>query len=489
MTAGPGSGQDGTMPPHLPLFLFALACSDGTGRDLDCEAPVDRYPDGDGDGYGAYGADAQTVCPDDEGFADVPIDCDDADPLVHPEAEETCNGRDDNCSGEIDEGFDRTLFFTDADGDGYGVRYPAQLACSSPGAGWVENTADCDDGDPDRNPEAAEVCNGGVDDDCNGRADDLDPNLSIPSTGRWYRDEDADGYGDPATEVRSCIGPAGVLDLGGDCDDRDPDRNPETEEIPANGIDENCNEMEGCYDDADFDGARAETWREVPDLACAQPGNAPESWPLDCDDNDPIVNVLVDWYEDPDGDGYGSGEPQATSCLNPGGGLVPASEFLDCNEQDPDHNPGTTEICDNGIDENCDLRVDCDDPSCVGTPGCLLPCADIDLGSTVPLQTSGNTTNQVNDTTPSCIGFGTAPDVALQWTPPADGTYTIDTFGSSYDTSLYVYDQCGGAQIACNDDSGGLQSQVQVTVTGGIPLIVVVDGYSAGSGAFVLNIN
>jgi len=54
----------------------------------------------------------------------------------------------------------------DGDGDGYGN--PASEACAHPGL-------DCDDADPGVNPDAAEACNDGVDNDCNGLADPYDP--------------------------------------------------------------------------------------------------------------------------------------------------------------------------------------------------------------------------------------------------------------------------------------------------------------------------
>jgi len=50
-------------------------------------------------------------CPDDDGdgFNDKDCggsDCDDTDELVNPDAEEICNGVDDNCNFFTDEGFD-----------------------------------------------------------------------------------------------------------------------------------------------------------------------------------------------------------------------------------------------------------------------------------------------------------------------------------------------------------------------------------------------
>lgn len=54
--------------------------------------------DADGDGYAA--SCGRVVCPGLKGNCD----CDDSDPSVNPGARETCNGRDDNCNGVVDEG-------------------------------------------------------------------------------------------------------------------------------------------------------------------------------------------------------------------------------------------------------------------------------------------------------------------------------------------------------------------------------------------------
>ncbi|NEO45607.1 MAG: calcium-binding protein [Moorea sp. SIO4A3] len=78
------------------------------------------------------------------------------------------------------------------------------------------------------------------------------------------------------------------------------------------------------------------------------------------------------------------------------------------------------------------------------------------------------------------------------WTAAADGTVTIDTFGSNYDTSLAVY--TGSAvnsltEIGSNDDTSGLQSQVVFTVTAGTTYQIAVDGFSSRTGLIDLNIN
>ncbi|NIR39146.1 MAG: hypothetical protein GWN79_17000, partial [Actinobacteria bacterium] len=61
-------------------------------------------------------------------------------------------------------------FFTDADEDGFGDDASPVDACG-PMAGLADVGGDCDDSDPDVNPDATEICNG-VDDDCDGGVDD-----------------------------------------------------------------------------------------------------------------------------------------------------------------------------------------------------------------------------------------------------------------------------------------------------------------------------
>jgi hypothetical protein len=61
-------------------------------------------------------------------------------------------------------------WYADADGDGFGDAETSLDACTRP-EGTVDNDLDCDDGDAAVNPKAEEVCNG-VDDDCDGEADE-----------------------------------------------------------------------------------------------------------------------------------------------------------------------------------------------------------------------------------------------------------------------------------------------------------------------------
>ncbi len=151
------------------------------------------------------------------------------------------------------------------------------------------------------------------------------------------------------------------------------------------------------------------------------------------------------------------------------------------------------EVCNNGVDDDCNGLVDCADPSCAMDPSCAPMCPDQNLGSRVGTRVASGTTGGAgNDFTPSCRPGSTAPDVTFTWRAPSSGTWVFDTFGSSYDSVLYVKTSCTGGELpgACNDDSsGGLQSQVSVLLRAGTSVLVVVDGYATSSGPYVLNIH
>ena len=100
------------------------------------------------------------------------IDCDDFNANVNPAATEVCDGIDNNCDGNIDEGGGgSTTWYFDADADGYGDPNVSQIACDSPGPSWVDNDLDCDDLNANVNPAATEVCDG-VDNNCDGTIDE-----------------------------------------------------------------------------------------------------------------------------------------------------------------------------------------------------------------------------------------------------------------------------------------------------------------------------
>lgn len=96
------------------------------------------------------------------------VDCDDNDPNTYPGAPERCDGRNNDCDAGVDEEpVDGRTFHQDADLDGYGNPDVLVQACErSPG--FVEDGTDCDDSSPLVNPGVAEVCNDGLDNNCDG---------------------------------------------------------------------------------------------------------------------------------------------------------------------------------------------------------------------------------------------------------------------------------------------------------------------------------
>lgn len=80
----------------------------------------------------------------------------------------------------------------------------------------------------------------------------------------------------------------------------------------------------------------------------------------------------------------------------------------------------------------------------------------------------------------SACGTSHFHNVWYTFTAVADGTATIDTCTSSYDTVLRVFTGgCGTlTEVACNDDSCGLQSEVSVAITAGTQYWVEVAAYS-----------
>ncbi len=205
----------------------------GDGVDQDCDGAEACFADADEDGYRAEGdapvASEDADC-DDPGEASVDTpsgDCDDGDDAFRPDAEEP------DCTDPNDYNCDGSTGYADDDEDGF-------AAC-----------AECDDLDAAVNPDADEVCNT-VDDDCDGTVDvdavDADP---------WYADADGDGYTDPATETFACETPEGYAGASeaDDCDDADPAAYPGGDEIPDDGIDQDCDGADLAGADTDEGGA------------------------------------------------------------------------------------------------------------------------------------------------------------------------------------------------------------------------------------------
>lgn len=173
---------------RAPLLGLVLASCAEQGRELgpeDTAGPQGDtataheqtwHRDADGDGFG----DPDTVEVAEEassGFVAEGTDCDDSDSAVFPGAPETCNARDDDCDGQVDEGLTFATWYLDRDGDGFGDDAETMETCEEP-AGYAAVGGDCEDDDPTVHPGAEEVCESGVDDDCDGE----DPRCRLEGT-------------------------------------------------------------------------------------------------------------------------------------------------------------------------------------------------------------------------------------------------------------------------------------------------------------------
>jgi hypothetical protein len=154
---------------------------DDADADVDLGTVVDWFPDLDGDGFGA--GTPVTQCSPPDAHVDNDDDCDDTDPEVSPDAIEVCNDVDDDCDERIDDDDSdldlstATIWYTDADSDGYGESGSEQIACGGVGS-QTDVGGDCDDADADVNPGAYDVCGNAIDEDCSGRADESCPVIS-----------------------------------------------------------------------------------------------------------------------------------------------------------------------------------------------------------------------------------------------------------------------------------------------------------------------
>ena len=156
----------------------------------------------------------------------------------------------------------------------------------------------------------------------------------------------------------------GFSEADGDCDDTNADVFPGAEDIPNDGVDQDCDGADGGdLTDADGDGFYAEEDDCDDSNADVNPGMVEQCLPAGVDDNcDGLVDDEDDspagtttWYLDNDGDGYGSDVSTMDACQAPEAHVADAG---DCEDRDAGVYPTAPEICNNGVDDNCNDSAD-----------------------------------------------------------------------------------------------------------------------------------
>ncbi|MEC8381221.1 MAG: MopE-related protein [Myxococcota bacterium] len=336
----------------LTLCIVLFSCRNNQKTVLEPSNEGVVFEDADADGYEAN------------------EDCDDSDPSINPGVPELCDGVDNNCNGQIDEGV-LVTFYLDSDGDGFGDNSESIQGCSQP-SGYVPNGNDCDDTADVTFPSANEICDG-IDNDCD---DLIDEDLGEAG----YLDNDRDGYGDPNQPADNCLDDGSVVFNSDDCNDSNDSSYPGAQEY-CDGIDNDCDGAidedigQAYYLDQDGDGFGED---QTLLYACTPPSG----YVLlggDCDDltteanpdNEEICNDLIDnncdgltdenaideteWYLDQDNDGYGDPSTVQEACYPPSNQYV--SNNTDCDDSNSTISPAALEVCD-GIDNDCDTVPD-----------------------------------------------------------------------------------------------------------------------------------
>lgn len=222
----PASYEVGALSLLRPSWSYMAAVM----VSIACVAPK---LEGLSDSSGTYGSDSTGSGSvdggdaDGDGFSAAEGDCNDGDSNISPSASDVVGDSiDQNCDG---------VDGTDSDSDGF--------------ASVASGGRDCDDADSNINPSADELCDsGGVDENCDGLANNDDPSSQADASTLYYADDDLDGFGDSAQFRGWCDPPGdGWTTTAGDCDDSKGSVYPGAPE-ECDGVDGDC---DGTVDEGD----------------------------------------------------------------------------------------------------------------------------------------------------------------------------------------------------------------------------------------------
>lgn len=138
-----------------------------------------------------------------------------------------------------------------------------------------------------------------------------------------------------------------------------------------------------------------------------------------------------------------------------------------------------------------ELTVTGDGAPCDNPPACQRPAHDAcedaaEAFEQVPYP--GDTTAATGDDESSCAAADRI-DVWYAWSASCSGLATAELCDSGYDTTLAVFDACGGRERVCNDDACEAKSKVAWPVLQGQRAIIRVSGFDGATGPYVLFIS
>jgi hypothetical protein len=306
-----------------------LCNADGTGWVGTCSdmgTKVTGYVDADGDGFGA--GDLQTACIAGINWAQNANDCDDANTLVNPNANEICDGIDNNCDTQIDE-----LFHTKGDACSAGK---AGTPCANTGVyecNTAKNGVVCSARAHDPSPE---ICGNNIDDDCNGTVDDYtEDGVLITETATCGCN--FSGNRVCQNNVMVCVGGEGATEI---CDGEDND----CDGTIDNGLSRACDGAIGlCTTGQEI--CAAGVWGTCSISAA-----------------DEICDGL-----DNDCDGQ-TDEGLTRACEGALGVCAEGQEICGGGVYGACSIAGSAEVCDNALDDDCDGDVDSADADCAVAP-------------------------------------------------------------------------------------------------------------------------
>lgn len=144
---------------------YVLANGDCDDNNASIVAPTMYYSDNDQDGFGDD-ATGTLFCQAPVNMIAIGGDCDDNNNSVNPGASEVCDGLDNNCNGQFDEGLTFVNYYFDGDSDGFGIGN-ATSSCS-PISGYATQNGDCDDTNSSAYPGAVDTQGNDIDENCDG---------------------------------------------------------------------------------------------------------------------------------------------------------------------------------------------------------------------------------------------------------------------------------------------------------------------------------